>query len=205
MIDLETCLKVYLLPSPASQRQLLIFPQKELERKIKSNKGGVNVTYLRGYISHIHEVQKFLNFHRFMGMPSKLGAKNILLFCPLNSTIRQEFMQKDMSQLTISPILDDYWNPVVHILRGHFERVLCCAYSNDGQYVASGSYDGSISIWDAKIGKAQQRFQLFPDYVNRLTVSSRGLIAASNKYCIKIWNFHDGNLQKSIDGQGFCG
>lgn len=113
-------------------------------------------------------------------------------------------MRKEMPQLTISPILDDYWNPVVHILRGHFECVLCCAYSNDGQYVVSGSNDGSICIWDARTGKVQHRFQIFTNYVNRLAVSSRGLIAASNQYHIKIWNINNGNLQKSIDGEDFC-
>lgn len=139
-----------------------------------------------------------------MGMPTQLGAKNTLLFCPLNSTVRQEFMPKEMPQLVSPPILDDHWNPVVHILRGHFEHVLCCAYSSDSRYVASGSYDGSISIWDAKIGKAQLRFQLFPDYVSQLAVSTQGLIAAANKYRIKIWNFNDGNFQKPTHGEDFC-
>jgi WD40 repeat protein len=38
---------------------------------------------------------------------------------------------------------------LVCILRGHTNRVSSLAFSSDGKYLASASYDGTIKIWDA--------------------------------------------------------
>lgn len=40
----------------------------------------------------------------------------------------------------------------VATLKGHAESVLSIAYSHDGKYIATGSYDNTIKIWDARTG-----------------------------------------------------
>ncbi|KAM0455687.1 hypothetical protein ACHAO4_003761 [Trichoderma viride] len=102
-----------------------------------------------------------------------------------------------MPQLAISPNLDSNWNPIVHVLRGHTDQVSCCAYSHDGQYVASGSYDYLVRIWDAKTGKIKHVFQAFRNFIHHVALSSRGLIAVSNRDSIDIWNFDNGYCQQA--------
>ena len=36
---------------------------------------------------------------------------------------------------------------------GHDDTVTCLAYSPDGRWIASGSDDRSVSLWDAATGK----------------------------------------------------
>lgn len=192
-----------MLLSLVSSVLLLIFPKKDLEAKIKSDKYCINATYLRTFISHVHEAQKFLDFHKSMENPAKLGARNTLLFGPLNSRIRQELLHKEMPQLEVSPILDHDWNPAVRVLQGHTDHVRCCAYSSDGQYVASGSDGGSVSIWDAKMCKIQHTLRGLSRRVYHLAFSSLGVIAASDQHRIAICNVSDGKRHKSTTNQYF--
>lgn len=38
-------------------------------------------------------------------------------------------------------------------LEGHYNSVLSASYSPDGKYIASGSKDRTIKIWNAKSGE----------------------------------------------------
>ncbi|KAK6448837.1 hypothetical protein FP744_10005087 [Trichoderma asperellum] len=155
MLDLETRLK------------------RDLEAKVKSDKDGINVTYLWSFISHVHEAQKFLDFHKSMKNPARFGARNALLFCPLSSRTRQKLLCKETPRLEVSPILNHDWNLAVRVLQGHTGHVRCCAYSSHGQYVAFGS---------------DRRFRV---------------IAASDQYRIAIWNINDGKRHKLTANQYF--
>src|SRR5450432_3351480 len=48
----------------------------------------------------------------------------------------------------------DHWDAetgaCTHILQGHTDRVSSVDWSPDGQWLASGSYDGSVRIWDTQ-------------------------------------------------------
>lgn len=131
--------------------------------------------------------------------------KNTLLFSPLNSTTRQKLLHSELPELVNAPIMDDNWNTVLHVLRGHSDYVRCCACSSDGQYLASGSDDGSVRIWDTKTGKVQHKFQAFNNYVHLVAFSSRGLVAASDLSGIKIWDTNSGSRQKSENNRDLDG
>lgn len=42
----------------------------------------------------------------------------------------------------------------MHTLKGHTGWILCVAWSPDNKYIATGSYDRTVRIWDAKTGAA---------------------------------------------------
>ncbi|KAH8129110.1 WD40-repeat-containing domain protein [Trichoderma asperelloides] len=160
---------------------------RDLEAKVKSDKDGINVTYLWSFISHVHEAQKFLDFHKSMKNPARFGARNALLFCPLSSRTRQKLLCKETPRLEVSPILNHDWNLAVRVLQGHTGHVRCCAYSSHGQYVAFGS---------------DRRFRL-SRCVYHLAFSPLGVIAASDQYRIAIWNINDGKRHKLTANQYF--
>lgn len=41
----------------------------------------------------------------------------------------------------------------MHTLKGHTSWVLCVAWSPDAKYIATGSMDNTVRLWDPKTGK----------------------------------------------------
>ncbi|MFM6370305.1 MAG: WD40 repeat domain-containing protein, partial [Dolichospermum sp.] len=69
---------------------------------------------------------------------------------------------------------------------GHSYSVNSLAYSPDGQTLASGSWDKTIKLWNARTGNLLQT--LGHSYsVNSLAYSPDGQTLASGSGTIKIW------------------
>ncbi|HLW67985.1 MAG TPA: M56 family metallopeptidase [Gemmataceae bacterium] len=60
------------------------------------------------------------------------------------------------------------------ILRGHNNTVECVAISPDGATIATGSWDNSAKLWDAKSGQMLKEFSGFPGGVNGMAFSPDG-------------------------------
>lgn len=130
---------------------------------------------------------------------------NTLLFHPNSSIARQEFLSEEFTELIVPPATDDQWGHVVHLLEGHSDYVRCCAFSNDGKHLVSGSDDGSICIWNTETGKLQHKIPAFNHYVYIIALSSKGLLAASDGRNLKIWNTNTSTLVDIPDGINLLG
>src|SRR5207244_1827636 len=76
---------------------------------------------------------------------------------------------------------------------GHAAAVFSAAFSPDGRWIASGSFDGKVTIWDATTGGERLWFQAHdPDkHVRCVAFSpdSQRLATASWDGTAKFWNF----------------
>ncbi len=74
-------------------------------------------------------------------------------------------------------------------LTGHSDWVLSVAYSPDGRYLASGSYDNTIKIWEVATGKELRNLTGYYLPVNSVVYSPDGryLASGSGDKTIKIW------------------
>jgi predicted NACHT family NTPase len=75
------------------------------------------------------------------------------------------------------------------VLAGHAGEVRCCAYSLDGQYIASGSNDATVKLWDAQTGECLKTLTHHQLTVRGCTFSSLNQLAtASDDMTIHLWS-----------------
>ena len=76
------------------------------------------------------------------------------------------------------------------VQRGHVKPIICAAYSPDGNYVATGSSDNSIKLWNASTGKEIRSFNEHTGMVKSVCFSKDGkrLLSAGTDNKIIIQN-----------------
>lgn len=82
-----------------------------------------------------------------------------LVFSPARSITRGTFKQEERKWITSGPIVQDSWNACRQTLEGHSSWVWSVAFSPDSKWIASGSGDYTIKIWDLETGSCQQTLE----------------------------------------------
>jgi WD40 repeat protein len=73
-------------------------------------------------------------------------------------------------------------------LSGHTDDVFTLAFSPDGQTLASGSWDGTIRLWDVATGRAIGQGMVAGTTVNSIAFSPDGQTLASDGRPINLWD-----------------
>lgn len=81
------------------------------------------------------------------------------------------------------------WPNIRQILQGHKSPVTSVALSPNGHLIASGSYDGTIRLWDTLKGIASGVLEGQSKYVQSIAFSPDGMLIASGSddHTIRIW------------------
>ncbi|MBP7283008.1 MAG: hypothetical protein KBA66_15600 [Leptospiraceae bacterium] len=89
----------------------------------------------------------------------------------------------------------------VGLLR-HSSYVRSVSFSPDGKYLASGSDDNTIKIWDLENAKEMKSLTGHSSYVTSVSFSPDGKYLASGSYdkTIKIWDLENAKERKSLTG-----
>ncbi|EHK45823.1 hypothetical protein TRIATDRAFT_219595 [Trichoderma atroviride IMI 206040] len=145
---------------------------------------------------------------RFIWRNSSLIANNplqvytsALIFSPLKSITRRLFQEEEPQWLEITPTVEYNWSPYLQTLRGHSHWVRAVAFSPDGRYIASGSQDRTVKIWDVATGTEKQSFTGHFLGVWSVAFSADGCHVASGSYdeTITIWDLR-GKEQLTLKG-----
>ncbi|MDY7050261.1 MAG: serine/threonine-protein kinase [Microcystis panniformis WG22] len=90
-------------------------------------------------------------------------------------------------------------------LTGHSYTVHSLAYSPDGRYIASGSMDNTIKIWEVATGKELRILTGHSDWVNSVAYSPDGRYLASGNAdaTIKIWEMATGKELRTLTGHSY--
>ncbi|MEM7152977.1 MAG: protein kinase [Myxococcota bacterium] len=89
-----------------------------------------------------------------------------------------------------------------HVLRGHEDYVSCLAYSPDGRWLATGSYDGSARLWDSARGQPGRTLAGDAGQIWTLAFSPDGtrLATATMEGRAQLWNVASGERLATLGG-----
>lgn len=97
-----------------------------------------------------------------------------------------------------------YWHRVVHssVVAIPTRDTECVQFSADGKQFATGSDDGTVSLWDAKTGLRLKMLTGHTDSVNHLALSPDGkrLATAGLDERCKVWDLSTGKVLYTLDG-----
>ncbi|KAK3366322.1 HET-R [Lasiosphaeria ovina] len=142
------------------------------------SEGIIAIRQLEGLLGHAH---------RFA-----LSYRWIIEQAPLQALVKKKFEAEEPSWLSTKPVT----------LEGHSDWVRSVAFSPDGQRLASGSYDGTVMIWDPASGQCLQTLEGHRDSVSSVAFSPDGqrLASGSNDETVKIWDPASGQCLQTLEG-----
>ncbi len=84
------------------------------------------------------------------------------------------------------------------MLQGHSSSVLCVAFSPDGKYLASGSYDKTAKLWNVESQKEVNTLQghIYAIFSVAFSPDGKYLASGSEDNTVKLWSVE--SLSKTI-------
>ena len=148
-------------------------------------------TGLYGYVVTLPGEYRWVGELNINGVWGKYSSRNMLRLTP-DGTVTSipaetEGVPNDYHKLT---------------LEGHTSGVLSVALSPDGRTLASGDYDGTIRVWDAKTGEHKLTLREHTEGVTSLSLSPDGRTLASGSWdrTIRVWDAKTGEHKLTFDG-----
>jgi WD40 repeat protein/serine/threonine protein kinase len=99
-----------------------------------------------------------------------------------------------------------YWQRRAHLelktLRGHIDAVSSVAFSPDGQWIVTGSYDHTAKIWEAATGKELHTLKGQKAQVNSAAFSPDGrwIVSGGHDGTAKVWDATSGQRLVTLKG-----
>lgn len=84
------------------------------------------------------------------------------------------------------------------ILKGHTDSVMCLQFQDN--LLVTGSYDGTIKLWDIESGEEKKTLRGHLSGVRCLQLDQNKLLSGSFDKTIKVWNLETGQCLKTLSG-----
>jgi len=94
------------------------------------------------------------------------------------------------------------WPRCLRTMVGHTMMVAPVAFSPDGRSALSGSWDGTLRLWDLKTGKCLRSMEGHTSWVCSVAISPDGRFAlsGSNDHTPRMWDLKTGQCLRTLEG-----
>jgi WD40 repeat protein len=94
----------------------------------------------------------------------------------------------------------------LNTLKGHSFWVTSLAFSPDGTRIASGSFDGTLLLWDSASGKQLNTMQVNKGHSYEITsvafsLDGTRIVSASEREIFQLWDAASGVHLNTLEGQ----
>ncbi|CZR49408.1 uncharacterized protein FPRO_08851 [Fusarium proliferatum ET1] len=158
-------------------------------------------------ISVLRDIDRFVLYFKgaIEQLPLQIYASG-LLFSPRTSLARQAFKQYTLETSWLNLPISEDWDACVQTLEGQTSTVSNIAFSGNGQWLASTSYDCTIRIWNVATGVCLQTIHSPYVEVHAVAFSSDSscLASASENCTIEFWDTKSEEFVKTqtVDTRG---
>ena len=188
------------------QRDIAITKQQEAEkqRKLARQQTEIAIELARKNLrkSELNEIEELTLTSEILFIShDELAALLVSVKAGINAKYEDiPLALKNQTIVNLRNIVDS-----IHVknrLEGHESRVWSVDFSPDGTLLASGSWDGTIKLWDITNGRKVKTLQGHSDRVWSVAFSldSKLLASGSSDKTIKLWNVADGKQIKTLQG-----
>jgi WD40 repeat protein len=96
------------------------------------------------------------------------------------------FNEEEPTWIRTKPLVENQWSPCLQTLEGHGRSVWSVAFSQDSRYIASGSDDHTVKVWDMATGACMQTLEGHDSLVRSIAFDSSGSYLLTDTGCIKL-------------------
>jgi WD40 repeat protein len=122
-----------------------------------------------------YDAKRFALYNQFVIEQAPLQLYcSALVFAPEKSIVRNQFKYCIPPWIQRKPRVQANWSIALQTLEGHKDGVSFVTFSPDSKQVVSGSFDGTVRLWDAATGKALQTLEGHSSSVNSVAFSPDG-------------------------------
>jgi glucose repression regulatory protein TUP1 len=100
-----------------------------------------------------------------------------------------------------SKVWDISTQTIKQVFSGHEQDIYSLDFARSGNYIASGSGDRSVRLWDIKKGQAVLNLQI-EDGVTTVAISpdDRYVAAGSLDKSVRVWELKSGDIYERLEG-----
>jgi WD40 repeat protein len=127
-------------------------------------------------------------------------APGQIVFAPDGETFATNI--QDLSIWGNAVHLVTLFGPRIDLPTGHFKEVACLAFSPDGRFLATGSYDRSVRLHDLQTGRTAMILnQGMKAHYLAFSPDSATLASGSPQGLVKVWDAPTGKKRCTLKGQ----
>ena len=150
----------------------------------------------------VRDAERFILSNRAIIEQAPLQTyASALVFSPTESLTRKCYSDQLPAWLVRRPTIKGSWGNSVQSLEGHERVVTAIAFSPDGKFLATGSQDTEVRLWDPATGALHSTLQGHHGDVDGIAFSPEGHLASVSALdrTVRIWEPVTGVISRILD------